>query len=385
MKRVNAERIRWADHRKFRSAAAFTLIEVVLVLAVLAVIAGMMAPYAVKEIEASRREATQREMGAIEDGLLAHYRDCGRLPGEKTGLVALAKDAEGLSDWGGPYVGGSGDIEVGITQDAWGEPYTYVLDPELKESATTLDYLVLSPGADRSLGSKLAGGKWTLDTAGDLILRGLTQSVDLSWETRVEECLTEYEDGLGQYYLDVGAFPSGSDSVALAALVTAIGTGWSGPYVRETLATVARDPWGSPIILRACTEVNGESVTGWLLLSYGAGPPNARAKGSRWQTGHNDVYRVIPSARLRVLLDRERLLETRRQLQLLEAEILVAHPSESPESGPLAKQDPWGCVYQYVKKATTAGVVYSYGADGTDDGLGDDDIYEPILWPVTGS
>ncbi|MBD3235202.1 MAG: hypothetical protein GF330_00670 [Candidatus Eisenbacteria bacterium] len=385
MNRVDAERMSPSGVSRIRAQAAFTLIEAVLVLAVLAVIAGMMAPYAVKEIEASRREATQRELGAIEDGLLAYYRDCGVLPSEKTGLVALVKNAAGHPDWNGPYVGGSGDIEVGITQDAWGESYTYVLAPQLKGSGITLDYLVLSPGADRTLGTKLTGKKWELDTAGDLLLQGLTQTIDLDWEALVDERLDEYENGLRDYYLDVGAFPSGNDSVALAALVTSVGSGWSGPYVRETLATIARDPWGAPIILRTCSEVNGHSVSGWLLLSYGAGPPDARVTGTRWVTGRNDLFRVISSNRLQVLLNQERLSDARRELQLVKAEILVNNPTESPPTGPLSQKDPWGRAYVYTKKAATAGVVYSYGADGLDDGTGDDDIYEPILWPGAGS
>jgi type II secretory pathway pseudopilin PulG len=353
-----------------------------MVLAVLAVVAGVMAPYAVQQIEASRKESTLRELSAIEDGLLGYYRDCSQLPDDSIGLVALARNAAKLPNWNGPYVGGTGNVEDGITKDAWGGTYTYVRNPQIKGSSATVDYLVLSAGRDRQLDSKPTGGKWTLDTNGDLVLQGLTHAVDESWEVETRAKLAEIEDGLTGYYRDVGSFPSGNDSTALVELVSSGVGGWRGPYVRETLTSIARDPWKARVVLRACTEVNSETVSGWILLSYGPGPPDAKVKGQRWRTGSNDIFRVITSGRLKAMLDVKRQEETRRQLKLLAAQIFTNNPTQSPGSGSFTDLDPWGRNYQYIKKSANSGVAYSVGANGVNESAGGDDLYEALLWPL---
>ncbi|TFH33017.1 MAG: prepilin-type N-terminal cleavage/methylation domain-containing protein [Deltaproteobacteria bacterium] len=51
-------------------AAGFTLIEVVVVIAVISILAAMAVPYAVKIIDQSREEATKKEMEAIHRAII---------------------------------------------------------------------------------------------------------------------------------------------------------------------------------------------------------------------------------------------------------------------------------------------------------------------------
>ncbi len=362
------------------SDAGFTLLEVVLVIAVLAVLAGIMAPYTAGQINAAKRDATARELETIASGLSSHYRDCGSLPTTASGLTALVRNIEGLANWRGPYVGGGGDIEAGIVADAWGELYTYVRAPTVQGMASAPDYIVLSPGVDRVLNSASGAGGWTLDPNQDIILQGVTQSTDDDWRERTTDLLDAIEDALMQYYGDVGAFPAGTDSTAIAELLTSGTGGWQGPYLTGTARQVVRDPWNNTLMLRSCTQVNGEIAAGRILISRGPGAPDPTAVGQAWTTGANDLYRVVPEAPLiarRNLKLRERAA---RELRLLTGEIYVAHPSGSPASGALADLDPWGRPYRYQMHTALSGVVYSVGADGVDEGGNDDDPAEALLW-----
>lgn len=360
----------------------FTLLEVVIMLAVLSVVAGIMAPYAAREIDAGRREATQREMEAIENALLEYYSDCGRLPDPKVGLVALTENAESLPGWSGPYVGGGGNLADAVTRDAWGELYAYDRDPQIK-SAPAMDYLIISGSKDHTIESKQQSGSWTLEAESDLILQGLTQKIDTGWESDVRTTLDEVAEGLEEYFLDVETFPEGTDSTALVQLVNSKASSWAGPYVRETAAALARDPWGGAIQLRPCTELNGEDVDGWLLLSTGPGAPDVRWKITRCQTGQNDIYRLVARNRLTVLLDRERQEEAGKTLKLIAAEVMIASPTQSPTTAAMVQIDPWGQAYRYCKMTTQSGIIYSVGANGIDENAGGDDIYESILWPLS--
>jgi type II secretory pathway pseudopilin PulG len=348
-------------------------------LAVLSVVAGIMAPYAAREIDAGRREATQREMEAIGDGLLAYYSDCGRMPDPQVGLQALIENSESLAGWNGPYVGGSGNLANAVVRDAWGEPYAYLSEAEI-DGGQQVDYLLISGGRDHSIDSHSNGGKWVLETESDIVLQGLTRSIDEDWEARTRAHLEAIEDGLCEYYLDVGYFPSGTDSTALVQLISSPDAKWSGPYVRENATDLVRDPWGGPIVLQTCTEVNANVASGWLLLSYGPGAPDARWKKTRCETGRNDIYRVISASRLQSLLNRKRQDEVVKVLQLLSADIRVANPSESPATTVLPQLDPWGRAYRYVRKTAKSGVLYSVGANGSDEGGAGDDIYESVTW-----
>lgn len=367
-----------------KSNNGFTMLEIILVLATLAILAGVMAPYAVREINASKKDATLREMIEIENGLIGYYHDCGQLPATATGLVALAQNAEGLPNWNGPYVGGSRDIQAGITTDAWGGTYTYEREPTLQGVAATVDYFVVSEGDDRQLDSTSSPTGWTLDYDKDIVLQGVTRAVDDVWETDTRDALSEIAEGLLQYYLDVGGFPTGVDSVALAQLIISGASGWSGPYVGETLTSVSHDPWGSNLLLRPCSEVNGETADGWILLSLGAGRPDAHVVANRWFTGSNDIYRVILRSQFDAMLNLQRRGETLQELKLLAGLIYVNNPTGSPNSYVLGDVDPWASQYRYARHTARSGVVYSFGPNGADNGGGGDDPHEAMLWPPHG-
>lgn len=358
----------------------FTLLEVVVVLGILAVLAGAVAPYAVKQIDAARLDATEKEMESIQQAILTYYKDCGRLPSEQSGLLALVQNADAAPGWRGPYAQGKGALAATIRADAWGSSYAYAHRPSVQQVGASIGFLLISPGADRVLQSGQVQAAWEVDTNLDIVLFGTTSGVDGSWREKTGAHLEDLADGLLRYFLDVGTFPAGQDSAALVALLSSASAGWTGPYVRGTPSGIVRDEWGNLILLRPCASVNSEAVAGWILLSDGPGPPSASMKNNHWLTGANDIHRVLPAGSLGVYLNRQRFTETGKRLKLLAGETYASNLAGSPETSTLGEKDPWGNAYKYNKLSAYSGILYSIGPDGKDETGSGDDIYEALSW-----
>lgn len=124
---------------------AFTLIEVMVVMAVISILAGMMAPAVWKFWESEEIATTRERMREIKKGLVGdrslvqngvrtHYGfvgDNGELPafanissGELSYLVS--KPVGGYPNWNGPYLSGFGSE---WNKDAWGKAFQFKFSP----------------------------------------------------------------------------------------------------------------------------------------------------------------------------------------------------------------------------------------------------------------
>jgi len=139
----------------------FTLMEVIIAVAIVAIMAGAVAPVIHNEINNARSEATVRELDSIKRGLLGFYEDTGRFPSEAEGLTALIADP-GIPSWQGPYVsGGQANPATAIAGDAFGEVYIYDLNPNV--NAGGIDLLVASTGVNHN------GDAGNLNSAWDVV------------------------------------------------------------------------------------------------------------------------------------------------------------------------------------------------------------------------
>ncbi len=102
-----------------KSQRAFTLIELLLVLVILAVLAAVVVPKFTKRSEQARIAAAQTDISNMETSLDAFEVDTGRYPSSEEGLQALVEAPGSIKNWKGPY------LKKGVPNDPWGNPYNY--------------------------------------------------------------------------------------------------------------------------------------------------------------------------------------------------------------------------------------------------------------------
>lgn len=125
-----------------RRLQAFTLVEMLLVLVILATLAAIVIPKFAGRSEQAKVTAAQSQVSSIEMALDSFEVDNGYFP--KTGeLDALINQPANASNWRGPY------LKKGIPNDPWGNPYTY--DYPGKHNPTGYD--LFSPGPDGRAGT----------------------------------------------------------------------------------------------------------------------------------------------------------------------------------------------------------------------------------------
>lgn len=116
--------------------AGFTLIEVLLVVAILGILASVVVVNMSGRQESSMIKATRASISAISLGIDMYEVDTGRFPGSLNGLMS----SDGAPNWSGPYLRGDG-----VPADQWGVAFKYT-----KQGSTS--YKVASAGPDMSFG-----------------------------------------------------------------------------------------------------------------------------------------------------------------------------------------------------------------------------------------
>ena len=119
---MNHEAVRRAVKRGGVSglaAQAFTLIELLLVLVILATLAALVVPKFTKRSEQAKVTAAHTDISNVELALDAFEVDCGRFPSTEEGLRALLEQPSSTIGWQGPY------LKRGMPKDPWGNLYLY--------------------------------------------------------------------------------------------------------------------------------------------------------------------------------------------------------------------------------------------------------------------
>ncbi len=102
-----------------------TLLEVMIVRAVIALIVGFGAPRLMESFGRAKSQAAEVSMANLKGAVQLFYIDTGRYPSEAEGLSALLAEPQGVTGWKGPYLDGEADLN-----DPWGRPFTYASPAE---------------------------------------------------------------------------------------------------------------------------------------------------------------------------------------------------------------------------------------------------------------
>ncbi|AZO32539.1 type II secretion system major pseudopilin GspG [Mesorhizobium sp. M1B.F.Ca.ET.045.04.1.1] len=120
---------RTENKRTGNSEAGFTLVELLVVLAIIALIATLVAPQVLRYLGSARTSAAKAQIKNIESALELYYVDNAKYPSNDEGLKALVTAPPGETHWNGPYLKTTSGLN-----DPWGKPYIY----ELKADASSV-------------------------------------------------------------------------------------------------------------------------------------------------------------------------------------------------------------------------------------------------------
>jgi len=130
-----------APRRAASAEAGFSLIELLVVLAILGLLIGLVAPPVVRYFGRSKVDIAKVQIHELEVALDLYRLDFGRYPTQAEGLQALVEKPPGLDSWQGPYL-----KQKAVPSDPWGRAYHYRIPGEHGE------YDLYSLGADDAPG-----------------------------------------------------------------------------------------------------------------------------------------------------------------------------------------------------------------------------------------
>ncbi|MEP3893192.1 MAG: type II secretion system major pseudopilin GspG [Litorimonas sp.] len=108
-----------------RKDSGISLLEVMVALAIIAMVAALVAPRVMGSFGRAKSKAAEIQLTNIKGALQLYYLDVGQYPSETDGLSGLLTQPTAASNWNGPYIDNSDDI-----QDPWGRPIRYTFPTE---------------------------------------------------------------------------------------------------------------------------------------------------------------------------------------------------------------------------------------------------------------
>jgi general secretion pathway protein G len=107
-------------HRVLRYSRGFTLLELLVVLVILGLLAGLVAPNLMDKFSQAKTKAAKLDIEELSSVLDMYKLDVGRYPTTAEGLAALVDAPSTTKIWNGPYL-----KKKKVPVDPWNNPYHY--------------------------------------------------------------------------------------------------------------------------------------------------------------------------------------------------------------------------------------------------------------------
>jgi general secretion pathway protein G len=134
--------VRYTQYAKRR---AFTMIEMMAVIVIIGILAGIVAVSIVGKIDKARVTATKASLKMLHNAVIQFKLDTGRYPSEDAGLLELIEQPTDVTGWNpGGYL-----ETTKIPKDAWGNDFFYQMYPESGKP-----FVLISYGADGEEGGE---------------------------------------------------------------------------------------------------------------------------------------------------------------------------------------------------------------------------------------
>lgn len=127
-------------HSLLKKQGGFTLLELLVVLMIIALLAGFVGPKVFSQVDGAKDKTAMRQMRSLADTLGQYRLDVGHYPTEAQGLKALTEKPAGVENWHGPY------LSQNVPLDPWGNAYKWHNPTREKNSINEVD--IMSTGKD---------------------------------------------------------------------------------------------------------------------------------------------------------------------------------------------------------------------------------------------
>jgi general secretion pathway protein G len=99
--------------------SGFTLLELLVVVAIIGLLVGYVAPRYFSQVGKSEVQVARAQLDSLEKALDQYRLDTRRYPNAEQGLAALVTRPANEPNWAGPY------LKRAVPNDPWGRPYVY--------------------------------------------------------------------------------------------------------------------------------------------------------------------------------------------------------------------------------------------------------------------